>query len=62
MEVACVQRTNGDSSICLKPCSGLYVTSFSESEQVKELDEMIPLYEAYDQYKNVTIFPDRYTG
>ena len=43
-----------DTSNCLKPCSGLIVTSFSKSEKNKDLDALFSTSGFYDKYKKVT--------
>ena len=60
--MTCVKKVMVDESNCLKPCSGLYVTSFSQSEEIKKLDAAIPLIGAYKEYKNNTQFPTEYNG
>ena len=41
----------------MKPCSGLIVTSFSKSQPDKKLEDVFPIYEAYNSYKKVTLYP-----
>ena len=44
-------------SNCVKPCSGVIVTSFSKSQPDKTLEDVFPIYEAYNSYKKVTLYP-----
>ena len=46
---------------CLKPCSGLIVTSFSKSEWNNELDYLLPIFGDYNKYKKVTQYPSGYS-
>ena len=51
-----------DTSSCLKPCSGLIVTSFYKSEKQKNLDDLFPIYGAYNIFKKITQNPSGYSG
>ena len=62
---ACVQSVNvsTNNTSCLKPCTGLMVTSFSHSEFDEKLDNL--LYEeviAYKKYKKWFRYPDDLKG
>ena len=58
----CVNNVVVNNSGCLKPCSGLIVTSFSKSNLNKDLEEMQALSKAYNNYKKITEYPPGYTG
>ena len=51
-----------DTSSCLKPCSGLIVTSFAKSEQHKDLDTLFPIIGEYNLFKKVTEYPSGANG
>ena len=57
-----------DTTNCLTPCSGLIVTSFTQSEmaftkeKILEMTEVEDLFLAYDEYKKITQYPSGYTG
>ena len=51
-----------DTSSCLKPCSGLIVTSFAKSEQHKDLDTLFPIFGEYNLFKKVTEYPSGANG
>ena len=61
-EMRCMKKINVDSSLCLKPCSGLVVTSFSKSKINKNLEHIFPDYMAYNNYKKITAYPSGYKG
>ena len=46
-----------DTSSCLKPCSGLIVTSFSKSKLENDLETLFPIIREYNFYKRVTTYP-----
>ena len=54
-----VKEGNSD---CMKPCSGLVITSFTESKLNKNLDNMPSTISDYESYKKVTEFPAGYYG
>ena len=60
--MACVNNISIDTSTCLKPCSGLIVTSFSKMKENEKLDKMLNVLENYHSYKMITMFPDGKTG
>ena len=51
-----------DTFSCLKPCSGLIVTSFAKSEQHKDLDTLFPIFGEYNLFKKVTEYPSGANG
>ena len=58
----CVNKIKVDSSECLKPCSGLIITTLSKSEKEVVLDKSFPIFEDYDNYKKITEFPTGLQG
>ena len=58
-EMKCIEKTNRyiDTSSCLKPCSGLIVTSFSKSHQKNDLRASFPIFQSYDNFKKLTSYP-----
>ena len=58
----CVKSVMIDSFSCLKPCSGLIVTSFSKNYLNKDLEEIRTISKAYNEYKIITEYPPGYTG
>ena len=46
-----------DTSSCLKPCSGLIVTSFAKSKLENDLETLFPIFGQYNQYKRITTYP-----
>ena len=56
-ELDCVNKVKVDTAGCLKPCSGLLVTSFFKSEQNKKIEDLFPIFNAYNTYKMVTKYP-----
>ena len=53
----CMGKTNVHSSTCLKPCSGLIITSFMKSEQTKNFQDHLPFIGSYNKYKKITEYP-----
>ena len=49
-------------SKCLRPCSGLYVTSFTKTEVKGNLEDRLHFVENYNEYKKITQFPLGYNG
>ena len=58
----CVNNVKVDTSSCLKPCSGLIVTSFVKSELKKNLETLFPIFGQYKLYKKVTTYPSLANG
>ena len=56
-EMECVEKIHVDTSGCLKPCSGLIVTTFTRSEQKGNLENVFPIHGDYDSYKGNTDYP-----
>ena len=61
-ELECVKNVEVDTSSCLKPCSGLIVTSFYKSELKKDLETLFPIFGEYNNYKKVTTYPSVVDG
>ena len=58
-QLDCVESLKIDTSNCLKPCSGLLVTSFSKSDvhvHSKSLN-LLPINKKYNDYKKLTQNP-----
>ena len=63
-ELECVNlaKVNVDTSSCLKPCSGLIITSFAKSDKNLDLDSRLPFMDEYNNYKKITRYPSGYNG
>ena len=61
-ELDCVKNMKVDTSSCLKPCSGLVVTSFAKSELKKDLGTLFPILGEYNLFKRVTTYPSKADG
>ena len=61
-ELECVNKIKVDTSSCLKPCSGLIVTSLIKSDSDKKLENLLPDYVAYNKYKKITQYPSGSDG
>ena len=61
-QLKCVHDTRIDTSNCLKPCSGLLVTSFHKSEETLRLENLFPIIGDYNKYKKITPYPAGLTG
>ena len=46
-----------DTSECIKPCSGLIVTSFIKTQEDRKIDNWLTVLEDYKAYKKITPFP-----
>ena len=46
-----------DTSGCIKPCSGLIVTSFIKTQEDRKIDNWLTVLEDYKAYKKITPFP-----
>ena len=58
----CVNNIKVDTSRCLKPCSGLIVTSFTKFYRDKNIENLIPIVEDYDKYKIFSSTPPGLSG
>ena len=62
-QLGCVQNTTVDTSSCLPPCSGLFVTGFSKSEQGTDSFHMDrATLNAYKNYTKWSPFPSELKG
>ena len=63
-ELECVNKVNAETSSCLKPCSGLLVTSFSKVNWglTKGMKKLKPILENYNNYKKITGYPSGENG
>ena len=61
-DLECVKKLDVNSSSCLKPCSGLHVTSFSKTAAPNGLENLAPLLKDYDKYKKITEYPRGQSG
>ena len=61
-ELDCVNNVKVDTSSCLKPCSGLIVTSFAKSKSENDLETSFPIFGDYNTYKIVTSYPSVANG
>ena len=62
MELKCVEQIHVDTSSCLNPCSGLFVTSFSKLETSRKNFMSAAKRHDYAQYKKITPHPAGYDG
>ena len=46
-----------DTSECIKPCTGLIVTSFIKTQEDRKIDNWLTVLEDYKAYKKITPFP-----
>ena len=58
----CVNNIKVDTSGCLKPCSGLIVTSVIKSDKNRNLEELLPYVDDYVNYKKITKYPVGFDG
>ena len=49
--------SNVNTSECIKPCSGLIVTSFIKTQEDRKIDNWLTVLEDYKAYKKITPFP-----
>ena len=61
-KLECVNRIEVDTARCIKPCSGLIVTSFRKDSLQINWEEKFPVLAAYDHYKIITQYPTGYNG
>ena len=62
MECVKIEINNVDTSSCLKPCSGLIVTSFSKTDKNNDLENLFPVFTDYNNFKRITPIPTIATG
>ena len=59
----CVNKIPVDTSSCIKPCSGLIVTSFFKSEKNKNLELLYPkVWRPYNIFKTISAYPSGLIG
>ena len=58
----CIDNIKVDTSDCLKPCSGLIVTSFTKTQENRNMDNWLTVLDDYKVYKKVTTFPSGQMG
>ena len=58
----CVNNIEVDTSSCLKPCSGLIVTSVIKSDKNRNLEKLLPYVDEYINYKKITKYPVGFDG
>ena len=59
----CVDKISVDTSSCMKPCSGLIVTSFTKSEKSKNVELYYPkIWRQYNNFKTISSYPPGLIG
>ena len=59
----CVTKIPIDTSGCMKPCSGLIVTSFAKLEKPKNLELLYPqMWRQYNNFKIISTYPPGLIG
>ena len=59
----CVDKISVDTSSCMKPCSGLIVTSFAKTEENKAIEIFYPeIWRQYNNFKKNTKYPPGLIG
>ena len=61
-QMNCIENIKVDISGCLKPCSGLIVTSFTKTQEKRNMDNWLTVLDDYQVYKKVTVVPFGETG
>ena len=61
-ELECANKVDTETAYCLKPCSGLYVTSFSRSDVTDGMENLMPILENYNNYKRISEYPSGESG
>ena len=62
-KLECVNTVPVDTSSCMKPCSGLIVTSFDKSEKDKNIEILYPqMWRQYNNFKTIPEYPPGFTG
>ena len=63
-ELECMNKTRVDTSGCLKPCSGLIITTLAKSEQKSNWMDFFPITTVndYNKYKRKTGYPSGEEG
>ena len=62
-KLECANAISVDTSSCMKPCSGLIVTSFFKSENYKDVKLLYPkIWRQYNNFKTISTFPSGLIG
>ena len=61
-ELECVRKTSVETSSCMKPCSGLIVTSYFKFDVTNGMENLMPIIEDYNNFKTNTEFPSWDSG
>ena len=61
-KLECIKQVEVDHSNCIKPCSGLVVTSFSKSAIEENIEHLYPISSAHENYKKITESPSGFKG
>ena len=62
-KLECVNKIPVDSLNCMKPCSGLIVTSFDKFEEYKNLEVLYPkILRQYNAFKRISTYPPGLIG
>ena len=56
-DLKCVDRISLNDATCLKPCSGLIVSSLSKTELKQNVEDLLYFAEDYNTYKIITPSP-----
>ena len=56
-QMDCINSITVDTSGCLKPCSGLIVTSFTKTQEDRKMDNWLTVLQDYKIYKKDTPIP-----
>ena len=63
MKLDCVDKIPVDTSSCMKPCSGLIITSFAKSHEYKDLELLYPkIIGQYSIFKRISAHPPGLNG
>ena len=57
-----MKKEKNETSTCLKPCSGLFVTSFGKSQDKKNIQDIFPNVGAYNKFKKISLYPTEFPG
>ena len=59
----CVDKISVDTSSCMKPCSGLIVTSLFKSMDYRKLELLYPkVWRQYNNFKTISTYPPGLLG
>ena len=57
-----MNKTRVDTSSCLKPCSGLIITTLAKSDKKSNWMDFFPIVDDYSKYKRETGYPTGMEG